>query len=399
MYTPSKKILKSYADVLVKFALNSGKGIKKGEVVQCMVPDVAKPMLMALHKSILESGGHPILKMIPTGINKDFFELANDDQLTYFPKNYVKSRVDTIDHSIGILAEDDLHELKSVDPKKIIKSSESKKKIREWLNDKEYAGKFTWTLALYGTTAMADEVGLSIKEYWEEIIKACFLDKDDPILYWKKITIEQERIKNSLNKLAIDRIHVKGKKIDLWMSLGEKRRFMGGGGRNIPSFEIFTSPDWRGTNGSIYFNQPLYRYGNLIKDIELEFKNGKIIKASAKKGERLLLEMLKRPNADKVGEFSLTDARFSNITKFMANTLFDENVGGKYGNTHIAVGMSYKDAYDGDPRKVKKSEWEKMGFNDSGEHCDIISTEDRVVTAILKNGEEKVIYKDGKFTV
>ncbi len=83
----------------------------------------------------------------------------------------------------------------------------------------------------------------------------------------------------------------------------------------------------------------------------------------------------------------------------MANTLFDENVGGKYGNTHIAVGMSYKDAYDGDPIKVKKAEWEKMGFNDSGEHCDIISTEDRVVTAILKNGEEKIIYKNGRFVV
>jgi aminopeptidase len=399
MYKPSKKIIKKYADVLVKFALNSGEGIKKGEVVQCVVPDVAKPMLMALHVSILEAGGHPMLKMFPTGINKDFYKFANDDQLIFFPKKYTKARVDTIDHSIGILAEDDLYELKSVDPKKIIKSMESKNIIRDWFNDKEYTGKFTWTLALYGTEAMANEAGLTLKEYWGEIIKACFLDKDDPIAHWKKIAHEQKRIKNSLNKLMIDRIHIKGAQIDLWMRLGEKRKFMGGSGRNIPSFEIFTSPDWRGTNGKIYFNQPLYRYGNLIEGIKLEFKNGKVVKARAKKGERLLLEMLKRPNADKVGEFSLTDARFSKITKFMANTLFDENVGGKFGNTHIAVGMSYKDAYDGSPKEVKKSEWKKMGFNDSGEHCDIISTEDRVVTAILKNGEEKIIYKNGRFVV
>jgi aminopeptidase len=109
--------------------------------------------------------------------------------------------------------------------------------------------------------------------------------------------------------------------------------------------------------------------------------------------------MLKRPNADKVGEYSLTDASFSRIHKFMANTLFDENIGGKYGNTHIAVGMSYKDAYAGDPMKVSKSEWKKMGFNDSGEHCDIISTEDRTVTATLPDGSTKVIYTKGHFTV
>jgi aminopeptidase len=181
--------------------------------------------------------------------------------------------------------------------------------------------------------------------------------------------------------------------------MGEKRQFIGGAGRNIPSFELFTSPDWRGTEGVIAFNQPLYRYGNLIEEVSLRFKKGRVVAAAAKKGEKLLKEMLKRPNADKVGEFSLTDARFSRITKFMANTLFDENMGGKYGNTHIAVGMSYKDAYDGDPSTLSRAEYKKLGFVDSGEHCDIISTEDRAVTAQLKNGQEKIIYQDGKFTV
>ena len=83
MYQPSEKIFKKYADVLIKFALNSGKGIKKGEVVQCIVPDVAKPFLVALHQSILEAGGHPIMRMIPTGIDKTFYDLADDNQLTF----------------------------------------------------------------------------------------------------------------------------------------------------------------------------------------------------------------------------------------------------------------------------------------------------------------------------
>jgi len=399
MYTPSAEILKKYADVLVKFALNSGKGVKKGEVVQVVIDDVAKPFILPLQTAILESGAHPMIRMFPTGVNKAFYELANDDQLTFFPKKFLKARIDLIDHSVGIIADHDLHELADIDPKKIMKASESKKKLREWTSDKEYAGKFTWTLGLYGTPAMAKEAGMSLEEYWQQIIKACFLDKKDPIAEWKKIFVEQERVKKALNSLPVDKLHVVGKNIDLWMSMGKKRQWVGGSGRNIPSFEIFTSPDWRGTNGHITFNQPLYRYGNLVTDVRLTFKNGKVIKATASKGEKLLKEMIKRPNADKIGEYSLTDSRASRITKFMAETLFDENMGGRYGNTHLAVGMSYKDAYKGDPTEVKKAEWKAMGFNDSGEHCDIISTEDRKVTAILKNGSEKVIYKDGKFVV
>ncbi|MBU0470981.1 MAG: aminopeptidase, partial [Nanoarchaeota archaeon] len=86
-------------------------------------------------------------------------------------------------------------------------------------------------------------------------------------------------------------------------------------------------------------------------------------------------------------------------TKFMGETLFDENVGGKNGNMHLAIGMAYKDSYTGDPSKITKKQWEKMGFNDSVIHTDIVTTENKTVTAYLPNKKTKVIYKDGKFTV
>ena len=75
--------------------------------------------------------------------------------------------------------------------------------------------------------------------------------------------------------------------------------------------------------------------------------------------------MVATENADKVGEFSLTDRRFSRITRFMAETLYDENVGGPFGNTHIALGNSYHDCYAGDPAAVAPEEWERLGFNES----------------------------------
>jgi len=109
--------------------------------------------------------------------------------------------------------------------------------------------------------------------------------------------------------------------------------------------------------------------------------------------------MLKQKNADRIGEFSLTDKRFSKISKFMANTLYDENFGGKYGNSHLAVGSSYHDCYSGEVKKMEKKDWERLGFNESIEHCDIINTNRKTIEAIMKDGTKKIIYKDGLFVI
>ena len=109
--------------------------------------------------------------------------------------------------------------------------------------------------------------------------------------------------------------------------------------------------------------------------------------------------MIKQKNANKIGEFSLTDKRFSKISKFMANTLYDENFGGEYGNSHLAVGTSFHDCYNGDTKTMVKKDWEKLGFNESVEHCDIINTNKKTVEAILKDGSKKLIYKNGLFVI
>lgn len=398
-YQPSKKILQKYADVLVNYALNSGKGVRTGEVVQCLVPDVAKPLALALQNTLLKAGAQPLIRLIPTGFSKDFFSLATQDQLTFFPDKYLKERVNLVDHNIAIIAEPDPEELKTIAPQKIILNRDAQKPYKDWLTAKEVQGRFTWVVALWGTEAKAKLVGLSLKNYWQQIIQACFLDKVDPIAEWEKISALQRKILTKLNALNIQSIRITGRDTDLIIQIGSNRQWVGGSGRNIPSFEIFTSPDWRGTCGWMKFNQPVYRYGNLIKDIYLEFKQGFVVKAKAKTGNQLLQAMLKSPNADKLGEFSLTDSRMSRITHVMAEILFDENIAGPYGNSHVAIGMAYKDCYQGDGKTLTAKDWDKLGFNDSAEHTDFISTADRTVTAKLSNNREKTIYKDGKFTL
>ena len=275
------------------------------------------------------------------------------------------------------------------------------KPFMDWRNEKENKGKFTWTIGMYGTPAMAKEAGLTEEEYWKQIMDACFLAEKDPVKKWREVSKSLNGYINKLNALSpkIDRLHIVGADADLWITLGEKRKWLGGSGRNIPSFEIFTSPDWRGTEGWIRFNQPLYRYGNRVTGIELFFKNGRVIKSKAATNEKLLQEMIATPGADKIGEYSLTDRRFSKITKFMAETLYDENIGGPEGNTHLALGRSYEDTFSGNVAKLTKKQSAALGFNDSSVHTDIISTVRRTVTAHLKNGTEKVIYKNGEFVL
>jgi len=253
---------------------------------------------------------------------------------------------------------------------------------------------------LYGTPSMAKEAGLSLEDYWDQIIKACFLQNNDPINKWKKVSAEVERVAKKLTDLNIGELNVKGRDIDMHYKVGEKRKWLGGSGRNIPSFEVFTSPDWRGTEGWVKFNQPLYYYGPKVEGIELHFKNGRVVKATAQKNQKLLKEMLATDKgAAQLGEISLTDKRLSHIDKFMAETLFDENMGGPYGNTHMAVGKSYHDTFTGDTSKLNKRITKQLGYNESAIHVDMISTTDRTATAILGNGKKLVIYKNGQFTV
>ncbi|MEI8067653.1 MAG: aminopeptidase [Candidatus Shapirobacteria bacterium] len=398
-YQPSSKILDNYADVLVNFALNSGNGVKKGEVVFLQVPESAKPLLISLQRAVLKAGAHAIIQYIPTGISRDFFDLANDEQIQFFPTYYTKGKVKQADHFLVILAETDLHELEGVDPKKIMDKSSASKPYKDWRDAKENKGKLTWTIGLYATQASAKEAGLTLYQAWQQVIKACYLDHSNPVEKWRQIKTKSESLIKKLNKLEITKVNIKAKDTDLDIGIGENRQWVGCSGRNIPSFEIFTSPDWRQTNGYISFDQPLYRHGNLIKNIKLTFKDGIVVDSKAGYGEKFLKQLIQVKNSDKIGEFSLTDKRFSKINKFMAETLYDENFGGAFGNTHIALGSSFKETYSKNMNKLTPKDWEDLGYNDSAVHTDIIATSDRTIKATLKNGKEIVLYKSGKFQI
>lgn len=165
-------------------------------------------MYLPLQKAILEAGAHPIFEYLPDGVAKHFFEHANDDQIVFYPSHFLHGKVEQMTHVISIIAEADKHELKDIDPKKIAAKINSRREYVDKRTKKEMDGKMTWTLGLYGTQAMADEAKMSLKEYRDEIIKACYLNYDDPITEWKNTVKNIETIKNKLNALPIEYVHV-----------------------------------------------------------------------------------------------------------------------------------------------------------------------------------------------
>lgn len=254
MYLPSQKILDKYSDVLVKFALNSGKGVKPGEVVFLQVPESAKPLLISLQRSVLKSGAHPIIQYLPDEMSREFYELASPDQLKFFPATFMKGRVKQADHFLMVLAETNFHELEGIDPQLIMERNLVFKPYKDWRDNKENKGKLTWTIGLFPTPAMAAEAKITLRQAWQQVIKACFLNYSDPVKKWQSVQKKSESIRKKLNKLEIETVNIKAKDTDLNITIGQNRQWLGGGGRNIPSFEIFTSPDWRGgCFTSIYF--------------------------------------------------------------------------------------------------------------------------------------------------
>lgn len=398
-------LLKKYAQVMVHYALNNGEGINKGDTVFLVGQECSKDLFTAIAKEIYAAGSNLITHYQPNNIRESslarfLLENGSEEQIGFFAKPYWQGIVEATDHILFIIAEPDIHAFEGLSASKISRMNSARAPYMQMREKKEQEGKLSWSLCLYGTQSMADEAGLTLEAYWEQIIEACYLREEDPVAKWKQVQQEIESIKDKLDALEIDKLHIKGEDVDLHVQIGEHRKWLSGGGKNIPSFEIFTSPDWRGTNGFIQFNQPLYYSGKRISGVSLRFENGVVVASSAAENEDALKEMIAQENADKVGEFSLTDKRHSRITKFMATTLYDENMGGAFGNTHIALGNAYKDTFTGDMSAVTDEQWAAMGYNACPKvHTDIISTSNRTVTATLRDGSEKVIYKDGMFVL
>jgi aminopeptidase len=391
--------LEKYADVLL-WGLETAKKstLKKNEVVLLQYDQAAIGLSEVLYARLMEKGMHPVQRMIATcAMEKSFYATGSRTQLTFIAPGE-KELLKNINGRIFIHAPESLTHLQDIDPAKIGKTLVSRKPLRDILNRREEQGFYSWTLCLFPTAELARQAKMSPRQYTAQIIKGCYLDAQNPVDEWKRIYREITAIKKRLGALAVKYYHIESEGTDLRITPGERRKWAGVSGHNIPSFEVFVSPDWRGTEGVYYANLPSFRSGNYVEDVRLVFSKGKVVKVTAGKGEEFVKKQLAMDaGASALGEFSLTDKRFSRIDRFMAETLFDENFGGREGNCHVALGSSYSDTFDGNPARLTQALKKKLGFNDSALHWDLVNTEPKTVTAHLKNGKKMIVYENGMF--
>jgi aminopeptidase len=397
----TEKQLEKYAEVLFWGLQKARTGrYLKNDLIMIRYDIAGRRLAEILQAVLMERRMHVIMRALSSpAMERTFFEKANRPQLEFQPPGE-RQLMGSLNGNILISAPESLTHLQGVDSAKIARAAIARKPLRDIIFKREDRGLFGWTLCSFTTEALAKHAGLTPKQYSTQIIKACYLNRPDPVSVWEDIYKQAQEIKQWLTDMDAHTYHVESENVDLKISRGDRRRWIGISGHNIPSFELFLSPDWRDTEGVFYADFPSYRNGNYIKGIRLEFKRGRVKKIDAEKGREFVKKQLAMDDgAGKLGEFSLTDTRFSKINRFMADVLFDENFGGRYGNTHVACGASYADTYDGDPSRLTKKRKEALGFNDSALHWDMVNTENKIVTAHLRDGKKTVIYEKGRFKI
>lgn len=392
--------LERYADVLLWAVERSrGRPLKTSETVLIEYDGPARELVEVLYARILERGLIPVQHQRSSpAMERNYLRLANNKRLNMVAPGEPE-RQGGVNGLIRILAPESLTHLEDVPPEILVRRDAARDPLREILYFRELGGLIGRTVAVYPTQALAEAAGLTLQEYATRVRKACMLGSDDPVRDWKRFARQQASTLEWLNGLSIRRLHVQSARVDLRLRLGEHRLWLGLTGRNMPSFEVYTSPDCRFTEGVFQSDQPVYVGGAPVEGVRLAFQQGRVISVKAKSGaERLRRFLALDDGAWRVGEFSLTSREHSRIADYMANTLFDENIGGPEGNCHIALGSCHPDAFAGNPADFVHALRRELGFNESTQHWDLVNTEQKRVTAVLADKSSRVIYEDGAFT-
>jgi len=346
--------------------------VKPKEKVLISGSVAAAPLINELYKECLLSDAYPMV-MPQLETDYTFFKYAKEHQLTYVSP-FEKFLIENVNAQIGVFCEPNPKRLTNIAPEKMRLRATSRKELVKIRIKREAEGKLRWTALPYPIEAQAQEAEMAMLEYEDFVYGSCFVDKEDPAGEWKKIHEEQEGICSFLNKAT--EIHFIGEDTDLKLSVKGRKWINCSGKNNMPDGEVFTGPIENSANGTIRFNFPGIYGGREIEDVKLKFKDGKVVKASASKGEEFLHEILKVEGANRIGEIAI-GTNYA-INRFTKNMLFDEKMGG---TIHMALGSSIP---------------ESGGVNVSAVHWDLLKN-------MKKDGEiyadRKLFYKNGKFLI
>ncbi len=340
------------AEILVDHCME----VKEGEVVQIKAySDLAKPLVSEVYSRALQKGAEDIITHIELEeLRETFVREASEEQLAQMSPLRMHEAEYT-DVFVEILAPVNTRLLSSIGAGRVANWERAQGQLWSYLVEHT-----RWVYTLYPTSGAAQDAGMSLTDFEDFVFGAVDID-------WHQFSRDQQPLLKLFQ--GASEVAIKGDDTDLRMSVKGRTFVSADGKENMPDGEIFTGPVEDSVEGHILFSYPAIfpSYGGQeVEGVRLWFQQGKVVRATASKGEDYLLAMLDMDEGARyVGELGI--GTNYNIDRFVKNILFDEKMGG---TIHLALGKAYS---------------ETGAKNESGLHWDMIKD--------LRDGGE--IYLDG----
>lgn len=351
---------------LAKNLVNYSCRLQPGEKVLIEFVGLEKEFADELVAQVYKAGALPFITIKDPYINRAVYMGTTKEHMELTAK-YEAFRMSDMDAYIGIRSGDNATETSDVPAEKL---NLYQKYLWNPVHGRIRVPNTKWVVLRYPSPSMAQSASMSTQAFEDFYFDVCTLD-------YGKMSKAMDPLKELMEKT--DRVHIKGKGTDLTFSIKGLPAIKCSGEVNIPDGEVFTAPVKTSVNGVITYNTPAVRDGFTYENIRLEFKDGKIVNATANDTERINKVFDMDEGSRYVGEFSFGVNPY--IEKPMKDTLFDEKI---VGSIHFTPGSSYDDCDNG---------------NKSALHWDLVY----IQRPEYGGGEiwldDKLVRKDGRFVL
>jgi aminopeptidase len=349
-------------DLLAKNLIGFSIALKKGERVLIDAFEVPDDMVVALVRAARAVGAVPLVQTHRTRIARELARGAQEEALE------VQSRIQlaqmkSMQAYIALRGGENAMEMSDVPADKMKLVSKKLKPVLDWR-----VNKTKWCVLRWPSPSMAQMAQMATEAFEDFYFRVCTLD-------YAKMRPGMKALEETM--IATDQVHIKGPGTDLRFSIKGIRAISCGGTHNIPDGEVFTAPVKHSVQGVVQYNAPTIYQGVGFDNVRLEFKDGKIVKATANNTEKLNAILDSDAGARYIGEFAI--GFNPHILQPMRDILFDEKIAGSF---HFTPGQSYEQADN---------------TNRSQIHCDMVCIQrpDYGGGEIWFDG--KLIRKDGVF--
>ncbi|HIJ80450.1 MAG TPA: aminopeptidase [Desulfuromonadales bacterium] len=324
--------IQKFAEILVDYSTR----VKKGDVVLINAAGLeALPLVKELYALCIKRGA----KYVEYGfsvpdIDRSFYNLASKQQLEHFPQHKLDF-YKTLTVYIGISAGNNSMVMANARQGAMV----AYQKVTKPLIDQRV--KHTrWCVTRFPTHAAAQEARMSLEEYEDYLFSACCID-------WNAESRKQEKLKKLMDRTKT--VRIKAPDTDLRFSIDGLPGVKCDGRYNMPDGEVFTAPVRDSVQGHITYNCPSIYQGKEYSGVRFEFRDGRIIKASADAGMSAALNKILDTDegARYIGEFSL--GINPGIRQPMRSILFDEKI---FGSIHFTPGQAYDECDNGNRSAV-----------------------------------------------